>query len=81
MFEAININTPDEVVGGTIIFDDPGVYGFVPAKDRAGIVIAIEPSRYHGFYLLVKCDGINLPKRVVPAQIVAFAHPSLLAVA
>lgn len=81
MFDAININVPDEVIGSTVIWDDPGVYGFVSPRDRVGVVLAVEPSHYHGFYLLVRVEGFNLPKRITPIQIVAYAHPSLMAVA
>ncbi len=64
-------------VGQTIVYDDPGVWGYAPAKERVAVIVAVEPSRHHGCYLLVKTDGINLPKRIVPAQVIGFTDVSL----
>lgn len=60
-------------VGQTIIYDDPGCYGYAPAKDLPGVVVAVEPSRHHRFYYLVRTPGYNLDRRITERQIIAFA--------
>lgn len=64
-------------IGQTVIYDDPGVYGFIARQERVATVIGFEPSKYYGSYIIVQVEGLNLPKRIIAAQIVAHTSPDI----
>lgn len=79
MSEATNVKTIDlsnvavgSILGATIIYADPGVPFYAPPSKRRAVVLGIEASTIYGYYLIVKADGINIPKHITPEQVVSY---------
>ncbi len=69
------------VVGQAVMFDDPGVYGFIARQPRPAVVVGFVPSKYYGSYIVVEVEGLNLPKRVVATQLQPVTQTAEVAVA
>jgi len=74
--ENVNIDLSNvavgSILGATLIYADPGVWGYAPPSKRSAVVVGIESSKVYGYYLIVKPDGINIPKHIKPEQVVQY---------